>query len=177
MRIISGEHKGRRITAPKGLPVRPTTDRTKEGLFNILTNQYDLDEISVLDLFSGIGSISFEFGSRGTENIIAVEQFHKCVKFIEEQSRDLNLPIRVMKMDVFAFLEKSKQTFDIIFADPPYDLPQASFNKIVELVFDNNLLSENGQLIIEHDNNTIYKDHPRLIQERKYGGSILSFFE
>ena len=107
MRIISGSFKGRRITAPKKLPVRPTTDMAKEGLFNILNNQFYFDDISVLDLFSGTGNISYEFASRGTSRITAVDADYGCIQFIEKTSEDFQMGIRPQKSDVFSFLEKT----------------------------------------------------------------------
>ena len=103
MRIISGKYKGRRITAPKNLPVRPTTDLAKESLFNILNNHYYFDSISVVDLFSGTGNIAFEFASRGTSNIHAVDGNYNCVKFINKISTEFNFPINAFKSDVFKF--------------------------------------------------------------------------
>ena len=122
MRIISGTFKARRIMAPKKLPVRPTTDMAKEALFNILNHRYHFHDISVLDLFSGTGNISYEFASRGTESIVAVDQNFHCTKFISQTSEGFDMPIQVIKADVFGFLEKTKQPQTIIFADPPYEL-------------------------------------------------------
>ena len=119
MRIISGKYKGKRIVAPKNLPVRPTTDMAKEALFNILNNTYYFDSISVLDLFSGIGSISLEFASRGTTDLTAVDMHTGCTRFLEKVSGELELPIRVLKADAFSFLSKTNRKFDVIFADPP----------------------------------------------------------
>ncbi len=154
MRIISGEFKGRRITAPKKLPVRPTTDMAKEALFNILNNLYYLDDISVLDLFAGTGNISYEFASRGTENILAVDQDFGCIKFINQTSETFEMPIKTIKADVFKFLENTKQKANVIFADPPYDFPVEEFVKIPTLVFENNLLETGGILIVEHSKHT-----------------------
>ena len=118
MRIISGQYKGRRLTAPKNLPVRPTTDMAKEALFNILNNQYYFDEISVLDLFAGTGNISYEFASRGTNNITCVDQNYGCIKYINETAESFEMPISTIKSDVFSFLENHKQPYTIVFADP-----------------------------------------------------------
>ncbi|MDC3275147.1 RsmD family RNA methyltransferase, partial [Flavobacteriaceae bacterium] len=119
MRIISGTYKGRRLKAPKNLPVRPTTDMAKEALFNILMHRYDFRDLSVLDLFSGTGNIAYEFCSRGTLSVLAVDKEFRCTKFIESTAAEFNMPIDVLKSDVFSFLERNTQTFDIIFADPP----------------------------------------------------------
>lgn len=176
MRIISGSFKGRRITAPKKLPVRPTTDMAKEGLFNILNNQYYFDEISVLDLFSGTGNISYEFASRGTSQITAVDADYGCIQFIEKTSEDFKMEIRVQKSDVFPFLEKTSLKSDVIFADPPYNLSLEDFERIHQLVFDNELLLPEGQLIIEHAKQMKLSHLFNFSSERKYGGSVFSFF-
>ena len=177
MRIISGKYKGRRITAPKNLPARPTTDIAKEALFNILNNNYYFNSLSVLDLFAGIGSISFEFASRGTESIVAVDQNFHCTKFISQTSEGFDMPIQVIKADVFGFLEKTKQPQTIIFADPPYELELERFLKIVELVFQNKLLETEGVLIIEHSKDTDLSSAPQFTEVKGYGGNRFSFFE
>jgi len=176
MRIISGLHKGKRLTAPKKLPVRPTTDMAKEALFNILNNRYYFDELVVIDLFAGTGNISYEFASRGTERISAVDADYGCVKFITDTSESLEMGISVFKNDVFTYLEKTREKATIIFADPPYDLPLESFEKIPELVFNNELLTENGLLIIEHSSHMDLSHLDNFVEKRKYGGSIFSFF-
>ncbi|WP_299886448.1 RsmD family RNA methyltransferase [uncultured Lacinutrix sp.] len=177
MRIISGEFKGRRITAPKKLPVRPTTDMAKEALFNILNNQYYFDDISVLDLFAGTGSISYEFASRGTQNILSVDGDFGCVRFINDTANSFEMPIKAMKSDVFKFLENTKQQHTIIFADPPYDFSLEKFSKIPDLVFKNNLLENEGLLIVEHSKHTDISHLNHYSYSKNYGGSMFSFFE
>lgn len=177
MRIISGIHKSKRLMAPKNLPVRPTTDMAKEALFNILNNLYYLNEIAVLDLFSGTGNISYEFGSRGTQQIIAVDAHFGCVKYIQTTSKELNLDIQAYKSDVFKFLEKNNSKFDVIFADPPYEFELEKFEKIVDLVFENNLLTKDGILIVEHSKHTNLTENKHLSYQKKYGGNMFSFFE
>jgi len=177
MRIISGLYKGRRITAPKKLPVRPTTDMAKEALFNILNNQYYLDDISVLDLFSGSGNISYEFASRGTNHITAVDSNYACIKFINETAEAFEMTISTIKSDVFKFLEKSKLKHTIIFADPPYDFDIEAFSKIPQLVFQNQLLEENGLLIVEHSKHTDLSHLEHYLYSKSYGGNMFSFFE
>lgn len=177
MRIISGTHKARRISAPKKLPVRPTTDIAKEGLFNILNNYYYFSGLSVLDLFTGTGNISYEFASRGSRQITSVDGNYNCVKFVDKTSKEFDFPIDVIKSDVYTYLEKVKQSYDIIFADPPYDFETTDFEKIADLVFKNNLLNEEGLLVIEHSKHTSLEDHPRFSYLKKYGGSVFSFFE
>ena len=139
MRIISGLYKSRKIVAPKSLPVRPTTDMAKEGLFNILNNHFYFDEISVLDLFAGTGNISYEFASRGTTNIICVDQDFGCIKFINQTAEAFKMPIHTIKSDVFKYLEKATVKSDIIFADPPYGFEDEQFYQISELVLKNKL--------------------------------------
>lgn len=177
MRIISGKFKSKRLQAPKKLPVRPTTDIAKEALFNILNNLYYFHEIAVLDLFSGTGNISYEFGSRGTEKITSVDENFGCIKYINQISDELELDITTIKSDVFKYLEKSNAKFDVIFADPPYGFEEVQFIKIVELVFKNQLLDEGGLLIIEHSKHTKIENHEFLSYQKKYGGSVFSFFE
>lgn len=177
MRIVSGKHKSRRITAPKNLPTRPTTDIAKEALFNILNNHYYFEDLTVIDLFAGIGSISFEFASRGTQHITSVDKHYACVKFIQSISEKLEMNISSIKSDVYKFLEKTKLTADIIFADPPYSFEDEQFQTIVELVFLGNMLNTNGLLIIEHSKNTDLSNHTRYSYSKRYGGSMFSFFE
>ena len=176
MRIISGKYKGKRLQAPKNLPVRPTTDMAKEALFNILNNNYHISDVSVLDLFSGTGNISYEFCSRGNENITAVDTNLGCIKYINKTSDELQFNIRTIKADVFKFLETTPEKFDIIFADPPYEFEQEKFQKIVDIVFERGILNEEGMLIIEHSKFTSF-DETYLFSQKKYGGNMFSFFE
>jgi 16S rRNA (guanine(966)-N(2))-methyltransferase RsmD len=177
MRIISGQYKGRRISAPKKLPVRPTTDMAKESLFNILNNQFYFDDISVLDLFAGTGNISYEFASRGTTEITAVDEHYGCIKFINETSEAFEMPITTIKSDVFKFLEKSKQKHTIIFADPPYNFEIEAFSKIPHLVFQNELLEAEGLLILEHSKHTDLSHLKHYSHSKSYGGNMFSFFK
>jgi len=177
MRIISGKYKGRRITAPKKLPVRPTTDLSKESLFNILNHHFNFSELNVLDLFSGTGNISYEFASRGAEEITAVDTDFGCVNFIKTTAKEFEMNINPVKSDVYKFLERVKSSYDVIFADPPYDFTQEQFENIVTLIFENELLDEQGMLIIEHSPHTKLEHMPHFSSSRKYGSSIFSFFE
>jgi len=177
MRIISGKFKSKRIQAPKKLPVRPTTDMAKEALFNIINNLYYFDELAVLDLFSGTGNISYEFASRGSSNITSVDANYGCIKFINETSIALEANIKTIKNDVFKYLENSTIKFDVIFADPPYDFELGKFEKIVDLVFEKQLLNENGLLIVEHSKHTNLDAHKKVSYQKKYGGNMFSFFE
>ncbi|MGM5470432.1 RsmD family RNA methyltransferase [Flavobacteriaceae bacterium LMO-SS05] len=177
MRIISGQYKGRRITAPKKLPVRPTTDMAKEALFNILNNHYYFDEISVLDLFAGTGSISYEFASRGTQHITAVDEDFGCIKFINETAEAFKMTIQCIKSDVYKFLEKATDQSTVIFADPPYAFTDEQFATISELVFSNKLLEAEGLLIIEHSKQTDLSQLKYYKYSKHYGGNMFSFFE
>ena len=178
MRIISGKYKSKRIFAPKHLPVRPTTDMAKESLFNILNNRFYFEELAVLDLFAGIGSISFEFASRGTKNITSVDQNTGCIKFLNSINDELHLDLVIIKSDVYKFLKRvSKKKIDIIFADPPYDFEEIKFQNIIDLVFENKMLQENGILIIEHSSHTDLSNSVGYSHSKKYGGNMFSFFE
>ncbi len=178
MRIISGKYKGKRLSAPKNLPVRPTADMQKEALFNILDNQYYFADLKVLDLFSGTGNIAYEFASRGAADITAVDAHYACVKYISKINDELDFSIVSVKMDVFRYLKKIHRKFDIIFADPPYDFSIERFQKIPELVFENDLLTaDKGLLIIEHSTKTDLSAMAHFVSSRKYGGSVFSFFE
>lgn len=177
MKIISGKYKSKHLKAPKNLPVRPTTGMAKEAFFNILNNLFYFSEIKVLDLFSGTGNISFEFASRGTKNITAVDSFFGCIKFIRKTTEELNENIQVIKSDVFKYLENSKETYDVIFADPPYNFEHTSFEKIVDLIFENKLINSKGLLIIEHSKHTDLSNHSKFSYSKKYGGNMFSFFE
>ena len=176
MRIISGKYKGKRIIAPKNLPVRPTTDFAKEALFNFITNEYDIEQLEVLDLFSGTGNIAFEFASRGAKKIICIDESYNCVNFIKKTAKQLEFnQLNVFKNDVFKYLKKYRTQFDIIFADPPYDLK--NIDDIQKLVFENNLLKPNGILVIEHDRNWDFSDNTHFENHRKYGNVNFSSFQ
>jgi 16S rRNA (guanine(966)-N(2))-methyltransferase RsmD len=177
VRIISGKFKGRRIFPPKNLPVRPTTDMSKEALFNVLNNHFSFEGLKVLDLFSGTGNISFEFASRGSDNITSVDADFGCVKFIKQVAEEYDFNIAAIRSDVFKFLEKNTNSYDIIFADPPYALDQKTFENIVTLVFQQELLREDGMMIIEHSKYTKLDHMIHFSFKKSYGGSIFSFFE
>ncbi|QSS97461.1 16S rRNA (guanine(966)-N(2))-methyltransferase RsmD [Psychroflexus sp. ALD_RP9] len=177
MRIISGIHKGRRLSAPKNLPVRPTTDRAKEALFNILMHRFSLAEIRLLDLFAGIGSISFEFASRGTQQVTCVDNNSKCCNWLIKTSENLKFNCNVVKKDVFEFIKQTPQKFDVIFADPPYDITKEKLEEMINITFERELLqSEEGLLIIEHSKFINFNEYPKFTEERRYGLSTFSFF-
>lgn len=175
MRIISGEYGRRRIQPPKNLPVRPTTDIAKEGLFNILANRISFSGKSILDLFSGTGAISYEFISRGSSPVTSIELNFQCVRFIKSTSDKFHMENhKTIRIDVFRFLKSTKDKFDIIFADPPYDL--ANIKEISTLVFEQDLLNKNGYLIIEHPREIDFSEQKHFIEHRKYGKVNFSFF-
>ena len=174
---MSGKFKGRRIAPPKGLPVRPTTDMSKEALFNVLNNYFNFSGLKVLDLFAGTGNISYEFASRGSDNITSVDGDFGCVKFIKQTADEFDFNIAGIKSDVFKFIEKNKNSYDVIFADPPYNLDQATFEKLVEVIFANDLLQEDGMMVIEHSKYTKLDHMINFSFKKSYGGSIFSFFE
>lgn len=175
MRIIGGRLRGLRLNPPKNLPVRPTTDLAKEALFNILQNQIEFEDIRVLDLFSGTGNISMEFASRGAAQIISVDRSIHCINYLKDTARQHGLTnIKTYKDDVFKYLQHETDKFDLIFADPPYDL-----NRIPELpkiIFERELLLPGGLLIVEHQSMQNLTNHPAFAEQRKYGHSSFSFF-
>lgn len=176
MRIISGKKKGIIIHAPKNLPVRPTTDMAKESLFNILENNFDLNSISALDLFSGTGNVSYEFCSRGSLAVTAVDIDFGCVKFIKESKIKFDFnALEIHKKDVFVFLKQCTNVFDIIFADAPYKLEKII--TLPQLILDNKILKQGGWLIVEHENNLDLSHEIGFFEKRKYGQSAFSFFK
>ena len=175
MRIVGGTHKSRIIRPAKFFKDRPTTDMAKEALFNILNNNFDFEDIEVLDLFSGTGSISYEFASRGCNNITCVEKNFKYTEFIRKTASDFGFTShKIIKSDVFKYLAKSKNKFDIIFADPPYDLPELI--EIPDFIFNNDVLNEGGLLIIEHPDKISFSRHPNFFEHRNYSRVNFSFF-
>ena len=177
MRIISGSKKSLSIRAPKDIPSRPTTDKVKESLFNIIINRFKIDEIRVLDLFAGTGNISFEFASRGAKKIISVDNNLKCVKFIKETSVKHGFDIITKRKNYIDFLIKNDENFDIIFADPPYLFSKVQYFELLNIIGQRDILLDNGQIIIEHSSNVSLAEKNNNIEERKYGSSILSFIK
>ena len=176
MRIVGGQYKGRIFRPGKSFKARPTTDVAKEGLFNILTNTIDFEETKVLDLFAGTGSISYEFASRGCQDITLVELNFTHYKFINEVIEKLGTKcIKPIKGNVFKFTEKTKATYDLIFADPPFDLPK--LKDIPDAIFNNELLNENGMFILEHPKSYEFNSHPNFKELRRYGNVHFSFFK
>jgi 16S rRNA (guanine966-N2)-methyltransferase len=167
MRIIIGKYRGRQINTPNNLPVRPTTDFAKEGLFNILNNLIDFEEITVLDLFAGTGNISYEFFSRGAVKVTAVETDPNCVAFINRTIQLLNAEnLTAIRTDVFHYLKRPFESFDIIFADPPYQME--NIDEIPDLIFQSEILKEEGWFILEHSKRHDFSKHEFFDQHRKF---------
>jgi 16S rRNA (guanine(966)-N(2))-methyltransferase RsmD len=176
MRIIGGKLRGKTILPPQGYKARPTTDFAKEGLFNILNNEYEMDGLKVLDLFGGTGAISFEFASRGAERVYCVEMLPLHANFIKSQASKFGMDnLTVVRHNVFEFLEICHEKFDIIFADPPYALDGLA--NIPEKVFERDILHPGAYFILEHPEEFNFSEHPFFVKERKYGNVHFSFFE
>ncbi|MBR6978795.1 MAG: RsmD family RNA methyltransferase [Prevotella sp.] len=175
MRIITGIYKGRRFDIPRTFKARPTTDFAKENIFNVLTGYLDLEDSRALDLFSGTGSISLEFLSRGCAQVVSVEKDRDHHAFIKQCVSRLGTDRSVViRGDVFKFLATCKQQFDIIFADPPYALPQ--LRELPEQVLGKDLLSESGVFVLEHGKGDDFSCHPRFVEHRTYGSVNFSIF-
>ncbi|MCD4711012.1 MAG: RsmD family RNA methyltransferase [Bacteroidales bacterium] len=175
MRIISGIFRGKRIRPPGNFKARPTTDFAKENLFNILIHQYNIEEMDVLDLFSGTGSISYEFASRGARSVVAVEMATAHFRFIQETCRSMQLEqVTVIRADVFKYLKRPTHSFDIIFADPPYDHPGLA--ELPDLILTTDILNKEGLFILEHSDSYSFTAHPHFLQHRKYGGVHFTIF-
>lgn len=175
MRIIGGKYKGRKIIPVSGLKARPTTDFARESLFNILNNRIDFNSVTVLDLFSGTGSISFEFASRGVEAVHLVEKDTKHIMGIRRVINDVGFTnIKPIHIDVKAFLKTCTSRYDIVFADPPYAL--SWLKDIPDLVIESGVLKEDGFFILEHPRDISFDDHRLFFEHRNYGGVNFSFF-
>lgn len=175
MRVIGGKYKGRSFLPPKSFRARPTTDFAKENLFNILNNRIDWDEIVALDLFGGTGGISYELVSRGCAQVVCVEKDFKHASFIEKTKEEFGaVELSVVKMDVFKYLSYVKQKFNLIFVDPPYDMK--NFDTLPNLIFEKNILDEDGLLILEHSSDYDFSDLPQFTEKRTYGSVNFSFF-
>ena len=176
MRIIGGKYKGRRIVPPGNLKARPTTDFAREGLFNILNNRVDFETINVLDLFSGTGSISYEFASRGAVSVHLVEKDPRHISGIKRIIKDLDIEnIRTIHIDVRAYLKTCSVKYDIVFADPPYDLKW--LKELPDLVTQTGVIYEDGFFILEHPKGLSFTGHKLFFEHRNYGGVNFSFFK
>lgn len=175
MRIIAGSLRGRRLNPPTTLPVRPTTDMARESLFNILNNYVDYDECSVLDLFAGTGAVSLEFVSRGARDVTSIDINAQCTDFIKLCTSQFGVKnLRVVRADVFDLLKHPNRLFDIVFADPPYAIE--SLDTLPDLVFDHQLLTDDGIFILEHPREFSFEQHPHFWQHRAYGKVNFTFF-
>lgn len=175
MRIISGKYRGRKINPPNNIKARPTTDFAKESLFNMLNTRVAVDNAVVLDLFAGCGGIGFECVSRGARMVISVDIALQSHKFITKFAREMGMTeLRAIKSEGLRYLRNTPHRFNIIFADPPYDMP--GIEKIPEIVFEKELLEKDGLLIVEHSRNTNFSEHRNFTETRKYGKVNFSFF-
>ena len=175
MRIISGKYRGRRLSPPKNITARPTTDFAKESLFNLLNNRIDFEGIDVLDLFAGTGGIGLEFVSRGAREVTAVELAHVQQNFIISTCKQLGINnLTVVRGDVFRFINACRLQFDFIYADPPYELDRLP--KLPDLIFEHELLKKDGVFVLEHSKNNDFATHPHFVEKRVYGSVNFSFF-
>lgn len=176
MRIISGFLKARRFSVPKSFPSRPTTDFAKEGLFNILEHQIALYDLEILDLCAGTGNISFEFLSREAGEVTAVDMNSNCLRFIQKNATEFGIKdhLDTIKSDILLYLGRTDRKFDLIFADPPYEYKHHA--DIAKLVFERDLLKEDGLLIIEHGKYTNLENITHFDFSRTYGNVHFSFF-
>ena len=176
MRIIRGFLKSRRFTPPKNFPSRPTTDYAKEGLFNVLENSFSLQNLEILDLCAGTGNISYEFASREAGNIITVDTNYNCCKFIQNMVSEHNLgdAIQVVKSDIRDYIRRCERKFDLIFADPPYEI--SFYEEFVTDILSKNMLHENGVLIVEHGKQTNLSHLLGYDKTKNYGNVNFSFF-
>ena len=176
MRIISGQYGGRRISPPPKMPhTRPTTDIAKEGLFNILQNNISFEGIETLDLFGGTGSISYELASRGAKKLTVIEKDPVMYEFIKSTANSLGIDnLKVLKSDVFRFLETAKENYHFIFAGPPYAL--TIIDDLPRKIFEYNLLKPGGWFVLEHTPRNDYKKFEHYRTERNYGTTIFSIF-
>lgn len=175
MRAITGKYKGRQFAVPATFKARPTTDMAKENLFNVLRGYLDFDGLHALDLFSGTGSITLELLSRGATRVVSVEKDFQHFSFIRRVLHDLGDPCAFpVKADVFKYLERTTETFDFIFADPPYALEQLPL--LPDLIFNNNILREDGLFVLEHGKDHDFHSHPHFIDHRAYGSVNFSLF-
>lgn len=176
MRVITGKYKGRHFDVPRSFKARPTTDFAKENIFNVMNGYVDFEESTALDLFAGTGSISLELLSRGASTVVSVEAdrdhanfIRQCLKKLEEENCAL------IRGDVFRFIKSCRQKFDFIFADPPYALPNLA--NIPDLIFENELLAEDGVFVFEHGKQNDFSGHPHFVEHRAYGSVNFSIFK
>ena len=177
MRVVSGIYKGRRFDVPHSFKARPTTDFAKENLFNVLGNLIDFnDQVHALDLFAGTGSISLELLSRGCEQVVSIEKDREHYTYICKVMKELGNPAWLpLKADVFKFISRCNEQFDLVFADPPYALKELA--SLPDLIFEHNLLKPDGLFILEHGKDHQFDQHPHFMQHRKYGAVNFTLFK
>lgn len=175
MRIIGGSLGKRHIKTPAGLPVRPTTDKAKEALFSILNNHVCFDDIKVLDLFAGTGSISYEFASRGALEVVAVDNNIRCIRFMQKTKHEFALDnLSIIKTDALRFIDLTTNQFDVIFCDPPYDLPRLS--EIPDRILNTKILQPDTIIVVEHPANIVFDSHEKFSFKKNYSKVHFSFF-
>lgn len=175
MRIIGGRLKGKQVLPPRGYKARPTTDFAREGLFNVLDNEYEFQDLKVLDLFGGTGAVAFEFASRGAAKVYSVEMARENASFILREASRLGLSnVTMVRANVFDFLPLCTEKFDIVFADPPYAL--SGLETLPDKVFEADILHPECYFILEHGDEHSFKSHPRFVKEKVYGRVHFSFF-
>jgi 16S rRNA (guanine(966)-N(2))-methyltransferase RsmD len=175
LRVISGKYKGRRINPPSNFTARPTTDYARESMFNILNNRIDFEAVSVLDLFAGTGSISYEFASRGAPVVHLVEKDPKHISFIRRMVDEMKFEnIKPIHIDVKAYLKTCRFKYDVVFADPPYNLPW--LDTLPDLIASSGVIKDEGLFILEHPKDLSFTSHMLFFEHRNYGGVNFSFF-
>lgn len=176
MRIITGSLKGRRLKSPTTDETRPTSDRTKEGMFNVIDARRYFDDLEVLDLFGGSGNLGFEAISRGAAHVTFVDASRASVKIIEENATILGVSdqVRVVCSPVDTFLSRFARPFDLVFADPPYDYPE--MEKLIDVVMNTGWLAEGGWFLLEHDKRHNFSEHPWCVFSKPYGRTIVTIF-
>jgi 16S rRNA (guanine(966)-N(2))-methyltransferase RsmD len=176
VRIISGTLKKQRFSPPKGFPSRPTTDFAKEGLFNILDNEITFEDLKILDLFAGTGNISFEFASREAGQITSVDKNFRCTKFMKDFCIEHKIAnaMNIVKADVFKFVSNNHQSYDLIFADPPFE--DKLHLDLINAVMNGEILAEDGLFILEHSKHNKFDDQKGFQHSRRYGHVVFSFF-
>ena len=176
MRIISGKFRGKQLHPPANIPVRPTTDFAKESLFNILNNLIDIEETQVLDLFTGTGSIAFEFFSRGCLLVTAVDISHKCISYIQRTAEAMKADcLKAVRADGFRFIQLPGPAYNLVFADPPYELEK--IDTLPDIILHSPLLETNGWFILEHSRSHDFTEHPMFYDHRSYGNVNFTFFQ